>query len=605
YLNPILSPTVATGTPTITRISAEYINFTSTIPASMTVTNLSSLYIDAPTITKNGTLTNNYGIYIASPGTSGTNNFALYANDNVYININSVENKNNSLIISGTNNCNTNTQAYTTSTINPTYLIAAFATNTQTIRSLYISPTISFGSNNTLFNEWIGLAVKLTTSMNNVNGATAAVNLTGLKIEAPSFGAMASKNITNYYCLYPDFNFAAPGGTSFVSNAYALYIPNNTSSFVSNKYGIYCLATVNYMAYLACPAIGNSLTTTNTTATSPFISMNNIAGIFSDTSVGTPFGISIGPNSGGRIMRLSYDTGGILYIGASQTMTQQYSCVINPTITSTNTIRISPLYLNSIITSIVTSPALISGIVENSSITPSITTGATDISCIYLNPILSPTVATGTPTITRISSEYIKFTSTIPASMTVTNLSSLYIDTPTITKNGTLTNNYGIYIASPGTSGTNNFAIYANATSYFNAIQFPTTGGTASSLTYYETGTFSITPSGAWTTPNLTVKFTRTGNTITLTFPVDVSNRLVTASTLIYTSAVPTRLLPPNDVYQVLYGQDNSNTGNLLASISSSTGTITVAALPTNIAHPFTSGTRTAGFNGWSISYSL
>jgi hypothetical protein len=602
YLIPTLSPTVTTGTPTITRISAEYIKFSSTIPASMTVTNLSSLYIDTPTITKNGTLTNNYGIYIASPGTSGTNNFALYANDNIYININSVENKNNSLTISGTNNCSTNSQAYTTSTINPTYLISAFTTNTQIIRSLYISPTISFGANTTLFNEWIGLAVKLTTSMNNVYGATAAVNLTGLKIEAPVFGSMAVKTITNYYCIFADFNFAAPGGVSYVANAYALYIPNNTNSFVQNKYGIYCLATVNYIETIRTTRISNS---GNTSATDPFINMSSVAGIYSDTGAGTALGISIGPNALNRIMRLSFSSTGILYIGASQTMTQQYSCIINPVLTSTNTTRIAALNLNPFITSIITSPQIISGIIENSQITPAITTGANDIAGIFTNSLLSPLVQTGTPTITRISANLIRFTSTIPVNLTVTNLSSLYIDTPTITKNGTITNNYGIYVASPGTAGTNNFAIYANATSYFNAIQFPTTGGTASLLTYYESGTFSITPSGAWTTPNLTVKFTRTGNNITLTFPNDVSNRLVNASTLTYTTAVPTRLLPPNDVYQVLYGQDNSQTKNLLTSINSSTGTITVAALPTDITHTFTSGTRDAGFYGWCISYSL
>ena len=124
-------------------------------------------------------------------------------------------------------------------------------------------------------------------------------------------------------------------------------------------------------------------------------------------------------------------------------------------------------------------------------------------------------------------------------------------------------------------------------------------------MSYYESGTFSITPSGAWTTPNLTVRFTRIGNNITLTFPNDVSSRTVSSSTLTYTSAIATRLLPPNTIYAVIYGQDNSLTHNLLYSIDSSTGTITVAANPDNIATAFSAGTKTAGFYGWTVSYSL
>ena len=604
HITPILSPTTS-GTSTITRLSAEYIKFTSTIPANMTVTNLSGIYIDTPTITKNGTLTNNYGIYVSSPGTAGTNNYAIYANDNVYININSVENKNNSLSISGTNNCNTNTQSYITSTINPTYLIGAFTTNTQQIRSLYINPTISFGTNNTLFNQWSGLAIKLTTVMPNVYGSIAAVDLRGLTIEAPAFGAIGAKTISNYYCIYADFAFAAPGGASSIANAYGIYIPNNTSSYVTNKFGFYSAATRNYAALLECPTILSFSGTANiTTSTNPFISLNNLAGIYSDTS-GTAIGISTGATAGTRLTRIAISTDGTTYIGASQISTSQNMLYINPIINSSNTGRITAVYINSIIgTTNVTAGALVSSMINASSITQTITTSLTDMSGIHNICSFTPNIS-GTPTLTRLSAEYIKSTVIIPVNMTVTNLSGIYVNTPTITKNGTLTNNYGIYVASPGTAGTNNYAIYADATSYFNAIQFPTTGGTASSLSYYESGTFSITPSGAWTSPNLTVRFTRIGNNITLTFPNDVSNRSVTASVLTYTSAITTRLLPPNNIYGVICGQDNSSLQNLSYSIDSSTGTISIGALPNNTAHPFTGGVRDAGFYGWTISYSL
>ena len=51
-----------------------------------------------------------------------------------------------------------------------------------------------------------------------------------------------------------------------------------------------------------------------------------------------------------------------------------------------------------------------------------------------------------------------------------------------------------------------------------SGIFLPTSGGSASSLNYYETGTTSMTFSGPWTADQTgNVKFTRVGNMVTLT----------------------------------------------------------------------------------------
>jgi hypothetical protein len=679
YINTIFSPTVATGTPTITRISSEYIKFTSTIPTNMTVTNLSALYIDSPVITKNGTLTNNYGIYIASPGTAGTNNYGIYTDaTNNYLNnlkigggglyVDNIYEKTTSSGISFNNNClftnknlsNINSLTATTLTgtiqtasqtnINqiastllqsltitpPTFnytsapflvngIISATTANgiyngtqlTQTIRlppfsagtntlsqycGLDINTILDLNSALTHVGTYIGL--RLTNRYINVGGVPSGVvfsNVYGIIINNPLAALGSGKTVTNCYNLYvsaPDIG----GSGSSVTNSYQIYLPAG----VANGYGIYSL-TRSYFSSIITPYINNTeVSDVNTNVNNPFISINYKVSIYSDIAGGVYLGFGIGPSVSTRVLRMYFNSTGILSIGATQIMTDQYSCVINPYINSTNTTRVCPLYINATInTSTITAGNTVSNLVNTSTTSPVIATSLTYLTGIHNTPLFSPTIATGTPTISFNTGIYNKNTITIPVNMTFTNSAGLYIDTPAITKNGTLTNNYGIYVASPGSAGTNNYAIYANATSYFNAIQFPTPGGGGvSTISNYETGTITITPSGAWTTPNLTVKFTAVGNNITLTFPNDVSNRTVTASVLTYTNAIPTRLLPPNDIYAVIYGQENTNK-NFLYSINSSTGTITVAALPDNITHPFTSGNKTAGFYGWTVSYSL
>lgn len=75
-------------------------------------------------------------------------------------------------------------------------------------------------------------------------------------------------------------------------------------------------------------------------------------------------------------------------------------------------------------------------------------------------------------------------------------------------------------------------------------IVLPTTGGTAGTLSYYETGTMTIFFTGPASTGGLTCSFQRSGNRVTLYLPTAA----VTASSSTFftsgTSAIPTRLLP-------------------------------------------------------------
>jgi hypothetical protein len=92
---------------------------------------------------------------------------------------------------------------------------------------------------------------------------------------------------------------------------------------------------------------------------------------------------------------------------------------------------------------------------------------------------------------------------------------------------------------------TNNAYNNTNPTleTFGTGIQLPTTGGTPTTLNYYEAGTFTLTLSGIWSASQTgTVRFVRIGNLVTLTLPTIQATQ--NTSAIITMSGIPSRFLP-------------------------------------------------------------
>ena len=136
-------------------------------------------------------------------------------------------------------------------------------------------------------------------------------------------------------------------------------------------------------------------------------------------------------------------------------------------------------------------------------------------------------------------------------------------------------------------------------------ITLPTSGGTASQLNYYESGSFSLTTSSAFVS-TITIYFTRVGKQVNLLFPNDVLNRNCTANNLIITAAqIPSRLYPPATIFGFIYGADN-NAGKTLSYAYQNDGKVLIGTSMVDITAAFTAGTPViCGHYSFSITYTL
>jgi hypothetical protein len=76
-----------------------------------------------------------------------------------------------------------------------------------------------------------------------------------------------------------------------------------------------------------------------------------------------------------------------------------------------------------------------------------------------------------------------------------------------------------------------------------DSLTFPTLGGVATPLDYYEEGTFLATYAGPWAAnTNVTVHYVKVGTKVTLQFPAYLN--AFSVATIITVSGIPTRFYP-------------------------------------------------------------
>ena len=183
---------------------------------------------------------------------------------------------------------------------------------------------------------------------------------------------------------------------------------------------------------------------------------------------------------------------------------------------------------------------------------------------------------------------------------TTTNMYGSFIDN-NYKFSGTITNSYGLYLANQ-TYGTNNWSLWSNGKSYINSLYLPNSGGNLTAFDYYETGSYTGSVSGAWS-GSITVWFTRTGRTVTLTLDIS-SNNTVTSTTNIEIAGMPSRLKPNGNWPSfVIVGVVNAVSVSSLAQVRADTGAIRVFASVTG--SNFTSGNTNCGWGLVNITYQI
>jgi hypothetical protein len=180
-----------------------------------------------------------------------------------------------------------------------------------------------------------------------------------------------------------------------------------------------------------------------------------------------------------------------------------------------------------------------------------------------------------------------------------------YNDLKPSTRNGNVSNFYGIFIQNPGNGDPNiynKYGLYSEVPkNYFSSISLKTTGGTRSNLDYYEIGLINITISGAWG-QFITMNFTRIGNNVSLLLSENVMMHDVSATNLTLLS-IPDRLKPLSDIYGFIFGVNNSSNTTLSYKIAT-TGDIIIGAAINNITAPFDAGSSLlSGYFATSINY--
>ncbi len=140
----------------------------------------------------------------------------------------------------------------------------------------------------------------------------------------------------------------------------------------------------------------------------------------------------------------------------------------------------------------------------------------------------------------------------------------------------------------------------------FSSIKLATTGGTASSLAYYEEYLHTTSWGGAFAPSSVAgnVKFTRVGRVVTAVFPI-VTGPCTTTNALWMLTNAPTRFCPSTDMY-IVAGLAETTTGVFAAN-----GTVYVAAAgnfqySAGLSAFNSSGSPTVGIGAaFGISYSL
>ncbi len=137
-------------------------------------------------------------------------------------------------------------------------------------------------------------------------------------------------------------------------------------------------------------------------------------------------------------------------------------------------------------------------------------------------------------------------------------------------------------------------------------ISLPTSGGTATTLAYYQESTQSNTATGIWALGQaLTLTFTRIGRIVTLIIPA-VSSTSNTASTITFSTAIPTQYRPANAIYVPFAVIDNgvNKNGSLQISSASVIQIANVALATGNTFSAFT-GSGSSGFQAQGVSYAF
>jgi hypothetical protein len=139
---------------------------------------------------------------------------------------------------------------------------------------------------------------------------------------------------------------------------------------------------------------------------------------------------------------------------------------------------------------------------------------------------------------------------------------------------------------------------------YFGGASFwPTTGGTATGLSYYEEASVSFTLSGPWTaSQTMTSYFVRIGSNITWSW-APISSAGHTATTITSSTAIPTRFFPVNLKYFPILGLSNATIVNGVMTLSAAGAFIFYAGVGTTLANWSNTGTDTV--YGGSVSWNI
>jgi hypothetical protein len=135
-----------------------------------------------------------------------------------------------------------------------------------------------------------------------------------------------------------------------------------------------------------------------------------------------------------------------------------------------------------------------------------------------------------------------------------------------------------------------------------NGLLLPSSGGTATALTHYETGTLTTDWSGAIPATGGNISFTRIGNIVVLRVPVFAATA-TSSGTISNGNALFSRLRPTTST-AFIYQARNGASPIVAHGIVDSSGFITLYAGMSG-SNTFTNGNFCGLFNSFTITYTL